>query len=72
MQHPAVDQEHCSIGQVVTPCSQLLPEVRVAPPVTNRQAGDSAAQLTELGEMAAKGAAAVKHQHGSGVTMEGI
>jgi hypothetical protein len=64
MKHLVADQEHRPIGKVKTLCGQLLPEITIGTPITDRQAGNSATQFAQLGKMSAKGTATVKHQHG--------
>lgn len=64
MQHLVADQEHRPIGKVKTLCGQLLPEIIVATPIPDREAGNTATQFAQLGKMSAKGTATVKHQHG--------
>lgn len=64
MQHLIADQEHRPVGKVKTLCGQLLPQIIVATPIPDREAGNSAAQFAQLGKMATKRTATVKHQHG--------
>ncbi len=66
MPHLVAIHHHGPIPQVVAPPGQSPAQLRVATTIPDHQARDAAAEFAQFGEVAAKGATAVKHQHRRG------
>ena len=60
------DDQKRPIPQVEAALLQPPAQLRIGAAIANFQTGNSAAQLTELGEMAAEGTAAIENQHRGG------
>lgn len=66
VEDPLTVKHHGAAAQVIPPLCQVVPESCVAAAIADLQAADAPRQLAALGEMAAKGATPVKHQHRPG------
>ncbi len=63
MPGPIPLQKHGTTGQIQASAVQLCTQLMLGAAIADLQAGNTSHQLSAEGEMAAKGAAAVVHEH---------
>jgi hypothetical protein len=63
MPYPLAHDHHGAIAQVEPPAGQLAPQGCLCAAIADLQARNTAAQFTQLGEVAAEGTASIEDQY---------